>query len=278
MSQRTTIEWATHTWNPVTGCTKVSQGCKHCYAERMAKRFSRRGILPGTDSEGNAVEWDTCESPNGPDFQVLLHPERLDEPLHWRKPRRVFVCSMSDLFHEAVSDGFIQKVLQTARACPQHTFMFLTKRPERMRLALLATDCAGGCNGIDCRHLWFGVSVEDQATANKRIPLLLQTPAAVRFVSYEPALGPVDFTPWLGCDLENSSHGVLMPGVSWLICGGESGPGARPMQVEWAQSAADQCSAAGVAFFMKQDSGYRSGQQGRLPDALWSRKEWPDAR
>ena len=305
MSQRTTIEWATHTWNPVTGCTKVSQGCKHCYAERMAKRFSRRGILPGTDSEGNAVEWDTCESPNGPDFQVLLHPERLDEPLHWRKPRRVFVCSMSDLFHEAVPDDFRDRVFASMALAAQHTFMVLTKRPrlltDYMAGKLLCGRIAQHIAGIDGRpvrwawggdgtancvgtrpwplpNVWLGVSVEDQATADERIPLLLRTPAAVRFVSYEPALGPVDFTPWLGCDLENSSHGVLMPGVSWLICGGESGPGARPMQVEWAQSAADQCSAAGVAFFMKQDSGYRSGQQGRLPDALWSRKEWPDAR
>ena len=293
MSQRTTIEWATHTWNPVTGCTKVSQGCKHCYAERLAKRFSRRGILPGTDSEGNAVEWDTCESPNGPDFQVLLHPERLDEPLHWRKPRRVFVCSMSDLFHEAVPDDFRDRVFASMALAAQHTFMVLTKRPrlltDYMAGKLLCGRIAQHIAGIDGRpvrwawggdgtancvgtrpwplpNVWLGVSVEDQATADERIPLLLQTPAAVRFVSYEPALGPVNFKLYLPL----TEHGRGGPirgkgGLDWIICGGESGPGARPMHPDLARSARDQCQAAGVPFFLKQRGEWLTADEALRP-------------
>jgi protein gp37 len=211
-------------WNPVTGCTKVSQGCKNCYAEVLAKRFW--GERKFTD--------------------VQCHPERLEQPLHWRKPSRVFVNSMSDLFHPDVPDEFIYSVWNIISQSPQHTYQILTKRPERMfrRLSNLGFR----------ENVWIGVSVEDQATADDRIPLLLQTPAAVRFVSCEPLLGPVDLSEWLFPDETHPSHGILTgdPQLDWVIVGGESGPHARPMHPDWARSLRDQCQAAGVPFFFKQ--------------------------
>lgn len=252
MSQRTKIEWATHTWNPVTGCTKVSAGCKNCYAERMVERFG--GKIHGYGDDGE-------DAPFG---HVMLHHSRLDEPLRWRNPRRVFVCSMSDLFHEAVPNSFRHAVFATMAECRAHTFMVLTKRPERMA-RMLADWVQSGLIlrsgfGAVVPNVWLGVSVEDQATADERIPLLLETPAAVRFVSYEPALGPVDFTAIeVGngdafCPMSHNEDGdeLCHPGIDWLICGGESGPGARPMHPDWARSARDQCQAAGVPFFFKQ--------------------------
>src|SRR3990170_4343202 len=163
----TKIEWATKSWNPITGCTKVSAGCQNCYAKRMAKRLAGRYGYPKDNP-----------------FAVTPHPERLQEPLSWKKPQRIFVCSMGDLFHEAVSFSFVRRVLDIVDSCPQHTFLFLTKRPERMEY-------------YPRRNVWLGVSVENQETEDERIPLLLQPPAAKRFVSYEPALGPVDFSAFL---------------------------------------------------------------------------------
>lgn len=202
----TKIEWATEVWNPVTGCTKVSAGCKNCYAERMSKRF-------------------------GWPWEVTLHHDRLDNPLHWRKPRRVFVCSMGDLFHEDVSDLFICKVMDIVQKCPQHTFLVLTKRAKRMSQWPVE-----GSQGI-ISNLWLGVSVEDCDRLG-RIDTLRDTPAAVRFISFEPMLGDVGE--------------VNLDGIGWVICGGESGPGARPMNIEWARSLKDQCVYAGVPFFFKQ--------------------------
>jgi len=221
VAANTTIEWTEKTWNPVTGCTKVSQGCKNCYAERIAERFW--GERAFTD--------------------VQCHPERLDQPLRWRKPCRVFVNSMSDLFHEAVPDEFIAQVLALAGDAPQHVYQVLTKRPERMR-KILSEICAFG----NCRppaNLWLGVSIENQKTADDRIAVLLETPAAVRWVSAEPLLGAVD--------LNNIRIGhVCLPGIDWVVCGGESGPGARPMHPDWARALRDQCLSAGVPFFFKQ--------------------------
>ncbi len=213
------IEWTDAVWNPVTGCTKVSQGCKHCYAERFAKR-------------------------QGYDFsQVELHPERLEIPLNWRKPKRVFVDSMSDLFHPNVPDYFIGKVFEIMNLAYNHTFQILTKRPERMVVfATTFRDFVGILPNV-----WLGVSVENQKAADERIPLLLQTPAAVRFVSCEPLLGQID----IQIDLL-AQNIVTNTGISWVIVGGESGPGARPMHPDWARSLRDQCQAAGVAFFFKQ--------------------------
>lgn len=256
---RTKIEWATDTWNPVTGCTKVSEGCRHCYAERMVKRFGGR-VHAGDGTGPESVEFG----------RVILHPEKFEQPLRWRKPRRVFVCSMSDLFHPDVPDDFIDRVF-ASMSLSTGTFMVLTKRPARMReymanvrrglrnICSSAGEFTGGWPFLDgvvaaqwiargLPNVWLGVSVENQATADERIPLLLETPATVRFVSYEPALGPVDFVKVPGFN----RIGGINPSRWWVICGGESGPGARPMHPDWARSMRDQCQAAGVPFFFKQ--------------------------
>ena len=232
---KTSIEWATDVWNPVTGCTKVSQGCKNCYAERIAERFW--GERKFTD--------------------VQLHPDRLEDPMHWKKPRRVFVNSMSDLFHPDVSYDFIGDVIETISKCPQHTFMVLTKRPERMQF--IFSKVMKYLAEKPLPNLWLGVSVEDQKTADERIPLLLQTPAAVRFVSCEPLLEPVDinisifgFHREYGNPMPPKFSWVRGNGLDWVICGGESGSGARPMHPDWARSLRDQCQAASVPFFFKQ--------------------------
>lgn len=254
MTGLTKIEWTDVTWNAVTGCTKVSAGCKNCYAERMATRLAGRAGYPK-------------ENP----FTVTLHPERLDEPLHWRKPRRVFVCSMSDLFHPDVPFDFIVKVWTAMEMSPQHTFQVLTKRPERMAMVL-----NGWPNHEHNRwmprpplqNVWLGTSVEDQATADERIPHLLRCPAAVRFVSYEPALAPVEFLRpqawWLGPPTQ--AHGMHQ-GLDWVIAGGESGPKARPCSVEDIRSVVAQCRDAGVPVFVKQLGRWPSSDQ---PETLSS--------
>ena len=323
----TNIEWVRnpdgskgHVWNPVTGCTKVSAGCVNCYAEAVMDRFGKGRKF--TD--------------------VRCHPERLDAPLRRKKPTRIFVNSMSDLFHPDVPDEFIDRVFAVMALCPQHTFMVLTKRPERMREYLngeapygieetaefanashrvASDDDPNGSaawheetarleKGVNALTSWqisvtplpnvyLGVSVENQQTADERIPHLLNTPAAVRFASYEPAIGGVDFGPWLpgcmecpecrwrgtetpmercnDCGSDSEHHGEFCscghqdfsgvcpscrscvveghpntPCLNWIIAGGESGPGARPMHPDWARSVRDQCQAAGVPFFFKQ--------------------------
>jgi len=211
------------TWNPVTGCTKISQGCKRCYAERMAHRLEAMG------SERYR---------NG--FKVTLHPDLLDVPRRWRQPRIVFVNSMSDLFHEDVPLAYIERVFATMRDCPQHTFQILTKRSER--LAQLAPELRWP------RNVWMGVSVED-ARVLHRISDLQRVPAAVRFLSLEPLIGPLDELP--------------LDGIQWVIVGGESGPKARPLQREWVTSIFHQCRAARVPFFFKQWGGVRKDLTGR---------------
>lgn len=268
MSDATKIEWADATWNPMTGCTPVSEACEHCYAERMARRFAKV-----TPSEGTTMV-EACSTPGGGPvpfgFTPTFYPHRLDIPLHWtRKPRRVFVCSMSDLFHEAFTDEQRDAVFSAMVAAPQHTYMVLTKRPERMREYMLG--CQRGADDIGERfpwpHVWLGVTVENQQRADERIPILLDTPAAVRFVSAEPTLGPVDLTGYVcGHDCEDfglcNLDGLTQreraaecayPRLNWVILGGETGPGARPMQPEWALDVWRQCKAAGVAFFWKQE-------------------------
>jgi len=236
------IEWTDEVWNPVTGCTKVSQGCKHCYAETIANRFWATQYPPNEDGSPRKFT------------DVRLHPERLEDPLKWKKPRRVFVNSMSDLFHESVPGDYIRQVLWTIQRCGWHTFMVLTKRPKRM-MRWFSYDPEMPV----LPNMWLGVSVEDQKTANARIPILLQTPAAVRFVSYEPALGPVDFASINGALsswFRNGDIDVVDEGrLHWIIMGGESGPGARPMHPDWARSVRDQCQATGVSFFFKQWGG-----------------------
>lgn len=269
MGDKSKIEWCDATWNPVTGCTKVSQGCKNCYAEGVANRFW--GDRKFTD--------------------VQCHEDRLDQPLRWKKPRRIFVNSMSDLFHPDVPFEFIDKVFAVMGLAEQHTFMILTKRPERMLEYFQNIRYSGGVRprfsfifwaASEIKHstmfkfpsfplpnVWLGVSVETQKEADERIPLLLQTPAAVRFVSCEPLLGLVDLKrligqfsdcPECGYNVSVDEDGlctscgrdIMHYGVDWVIVGGESGPHARPMHPVWAQSIRDQCVDAGVPFFFKQ--------------------------
>lgn len=264
------IEWTDRTWNPVTGCTKVSDGCTNCYAEGIARRFAG----------GKAF-------PNG--FDVTLHHDRLDAPLRWRKPSRVFVNSMSDLFHDQVPDEYIAQVFVTMAATPQHTYQVLTKRHGRMR-ALVSSpefrasveDGIGARFEVDDRYrwplpnVWLGVSVEDQKRADLRIPALLDTPAAVRFLSCEPLLGPVDLRPYLNHECDRH------PRPDWVIVGGESEPGARPMHLDWARTLVQQCRDAGVPVFVKQLGSVHGralgGGKGNDPD-FWpdglAVREWP---
>lgn len=281
MGDRSTIEWTDATWNPIRGCSRVSPGCEHCYAERHALRFAGagqpwHGLVRKVN--GHAV-WTG---------KTQLVESMLDQPLRWRKPRKIFVGSMSDLFHESVRDSWIAAVFGIMAAAPQHTFQVLTKRPERARCwfewmqdatEAKLHECVKGAMGYHhpkrpaintviwpLPNVWIGVSVEDQAAANQRIPLLLQTPAAVRFLSCEPLLGPADLRhiefrghrggmeDWDALD----AHGVSEDPtdcdeiIDWVIAGGESGPGARPMHPDWARSLRDHCDAAGVPFFFKQ--------------------------
>lgn len=237
----TKIEWATGVWDPVTGCTKISEGCRNCYAERMAKRLRER-----------------CGYPADEPSRVTLHPERFEQPTHWKKPRVVFVSSMGDLFHEDVPDEFIDRVFSQMTAATRHVFLVLTKRPERMRNIMLRYK-------RNVSNVWLGVSVEDQKTADERIPILLSTPAQHLFISVEPMLGPVDLQNYIGflgyehcsgCvegyDGEPDCPGHPVDGAEWVICGGESGPGARPMNPVWVRNLRDQCRDAEVPFFFKQ--------------------------
>ena len=273
MGNGTAIEWTDATWNPVRGCSRVSQGCVNCYAERVARRFAG----PGQPYEGLTNEHGRW---NG---TVRLVSRALDQPSRWRKPRRIFVNSMSDLFHEALSFEDILGIFQAMALpeCVKHTFQVLTKRPERMA-AFMAWAGDGRLanqwpwDGQPLDNVWLGVSVEDQATADERIPHLLRVPARVRFLSMEPLLGPVDLTacaPYtLGGDeanpgVMNAFNGLCFhpltcvdpprlggtaDGIQWVIAGGESGPNARPMHPQWARSLRDQCAGANVPFFFKQ--------------------------
>ncbi len=265
---KTKITWTDETWNPVTGCSKVSQGCKHCYAEREWPRLS---VNPKSPYHGREFT------------DVACHPDRLDAPLRWKKPRMVFVNSMSDLFHEDVPDEFIDRVFAVMAFSSRHTFQVLTKRPERMRdyFAKLTVDHLKTVaknmghlfdfpSGFEIlpiampydhcfalSNVWLGVSAEDQETANYRIPHLLHTPAAVHFVSAEPLIGPVDLTrvempdgDYLGPSLNNWGSDC---GIDWVIVGCESGAKARPMDLGWAKSLVAQCKASKRAkVFVKQ--------------------------
>jgi protein gp37 len=274
MSGKTKIEWASHVWNPVRGCSKVSSGCKFCYAERMAARN-----LPGLMPNGYSAAWGDrpyAEStPSGPRWtgRVELIGSQMEVPLHWRKPHRIFVCSMSDAWHEKLHLRDIARIYAVAAIADQHTYMILTKRPGERRAALTsprfrelvqkAADEIWEQMWADepepltlqwpLPNIWEGVSVEDQATADERIPLLLQTPAAVRFVSLEPMLGPVDIERGRGFLSGNAHDNAPYNGqkLDWIILGGESGPGARAMNPAWARSVRDQSKAAGVPFFFK---------------------------
>jgi len=280
------IEWTEVTWNPVTGCTKISAGCKNCYAERMANRLKGRFGYPEDEP-----------------FSVTLHPDKLDLPYHWRKPRMIFVCSMGDLFHEDVPFEFIHKVFDSMFNNQQHTFQILTKRPERMHEYFQTNK--------NIPNVWLGVTAENQKQADRRIQEILQINAKVRFVSIEPMLESIDlkaiYNPedmyclWCGymgqepyetetwdeedfpicpkCGEWNAGGFTSFntvdgwdtgwfpfPKLDWVICGGESGHNARPMRPDWVRSIRDQCEEAEVPFFFKQWGGPNKKKAGRLLD------------
>lgn len=257
MSDKTGIEWADATWNPVTGCTKVSEGCRNCYAKSFAERF--KGV-PGHYFESG--------------FAVTLRPDKLEQPLRWTRPRKIFVNSMSDLFHPDVPFDFIGQVFSVMGYSSHHTFMVLTKRPGRMLefmkwyQEINKDPVSVSSEPFILPNVWIGVSVENQQAADERIPLLLQTPAAVRFLSCEPLLGSVDLnhiTLQLSDAPERGKPAISISAlrgwyggdgapakVDWVIVGGESGDKARPMHPWWVQELRDQCQAADVPFFFKQ--------------------------
>ncbi len=231
MSLQSSIEWTDATWNPVRGCTKISPGCKHCYAERFAERF--RGALGHPFERG---------------FDLRLIPTKLADPLSWQTPKMIFVNSMSDLFHEGVPDEYIQAVARVMVRANWHTFQVLTKRSARMR-GLLKTKLRFAA---DQQHIWWGVSVEDKRYGVPRISHLRESGAAVKFLSVEPLLEDLGI--------------IDLVGIDWIIVGGESGPGARPMEPRWVRSLRDQSRNAGVKFFFKQWGGVRKHTTGRLLD------------
>jgi protein gp37 len=234
MADRTAIEWTDATWNPVTGCTKVSAGCDHCYAERFSERF--RGV-PGHPFE------------NG--FDLTLRPERLEQPLRWKAPRMIFVNSMSDLFHKDIPYSFVDAVFDTMERANWHQYQVLTKRSSRLRDYVNRRYREGVAPG----QIWLGTSIEDQA-ALIRLRHLKAATAAVRFISFEPLLGPIGE--------------VDLTGIHWVIAGGESGHGARPVQIEWLRSIRDQCREKGVAFYFKQWGGSTPKSGGHTLD----RRTW----
>ena len=298
MSQQTSIEWTESTWNPVTGCSKVSPGCAHCYAETMT---AMRAGQPGWIEEHRP--W----TPENAEHNVVLRPERLDQPLHWRRPRMVFVNSMSDLFHELVPDRFVAEVFAVMALAEHHTFQVLTKRPDRMRVLLndpmwwavvegsAQRIWAERHNGQDpsmwlavhgpLRNVWLGTSIENRQFVD-RADLLRETPAAVRFISAEPLLGPLIAPMWKNnAPLWNAGKRgpqLDLTGIDWLIVGGESGPEHRPMDRQWARDLRDACTLIPAesregkpmrpAFFFKQWGGRTPKAGGRLLDG----REWSE--
>lgn len=274
---KSSIEWTEHTWNPVRGCSRVSEGCRNCYAERFAARFGKaKSCGAPAKSPAGGYQGFVKLTPEGPRWtgKVELIPSMLLIPLKRKKPTTYFVNSMSDLFHEDLPDEAIDRIFAVMALCPQHRFQILTKRAARMEQycnaragqiadAIIKLRRERGDDGVvlpvpsldpvavwwPLPWVWLGVSVEDQETADERIPHLLRTPAAVRFVSYEPALAAIDFSRYL----DPAEFGYNEPlTLDWLIVGGESGPGARPFDIAWARWTLAQCKAAGVRCFVKQ--------------------------
>ena len=230
MSTHSSIEWTDVTWNPVTGCTKISHGCKHCYAERMAKRLREMGVEKYRRG-----------------FSVAIHESTLGDPLKWKQPRLVFVNSMSDLFYKSVPTTFIERVFDVMNRAPQHVFQVLTKRPSRVVEMNERLYWAP--------NIWLGTSIESERWL-RRLPLLKETGAHVKFLSLEPLLGPLP--------------NIELSGVDWVIVGGESGPGARPMEADWVRDIRDQCESSDVSFFFKQWGGVFKKKTGRtLDNRVW---------
>lgn len=315
MSDTSSIEWTDTTWNPTTGCDKVSPGCGlprlgsddeatgltgGCYAMTLARRLKATGQAK--------YQNDGDPRTSGPGFGVTMHPDAVTAPLGWRKPRKVFVNSMSDLFHDQVDASFIAEVFAVMQLTPHHTYQVLTKRHARMRSLLSSRDFVAVVDDYREKHrprcgdfawplpnVWLGVSVETQQWADIRIPALLDTPAAVRWISAEPLLGPVDLSRWLGEKVASQAvaevavaHGIdsreysdrlrlyfrdgAKPSLDWVVTGGESGPGARPMHPDWARTLRDQCTAASVPYFFKQWGAWTPG--GDSPAWVDAPEEW----
>ena len=284
MGERSHIEWTDATWNPITGCTVVSPGCTNCYAMKLAgTRLQHHPSRAGLTKASKAGPVWTGE--------VRFNEQWLTQPLKWKRPRMIFVCAHGDLFHESVPDEWIDRVFAVMALAPQHTFQVLTKRSKRMQEYLSSTglmmrvthagarmmDDGDGAYSQLANTDWplpnvlLGVSVEDQKRADERIPDLLATPAAVRWISAEPLLGPVDLSAYAemaGCD---TMMGISNPGLDWVIVGGESGHGARPMHPDWARSLRDQCAADGVAFYFKQWGHFQEHYDRDRDDPDWRR-------
>jgi protein gp37 len=231
MADKTGIQWTDATWNPTTGCTHVSAGCDHCYAETLSLRLQAMGSPKYAGG-----------------FNVALHPQTLDQPRRWQRPRRIFVNSMSDLFHAHVPAWYVDRVWDVMLDCPRHTFQILTKRPERLARYTMAR---ADLTAFPPAHIWVGTSVED-ARVMQRATVLAHADAAVRFLSCEPLIGPLSDLP--------------LDGIHWVIVGGESGPHHRPLDLDWVRDIRDQCLARGVAFFFKQVGGPTPKSGGRLLD------------
>jgi len=271
----TKIEWTDETWNPIVGCSKISEGCENCYAEKMANRLASMGCSEyGFGVVNPFGEWSG---------KAVFIESALEKPLHWKRPRKIFVCSMGDLFHESVPFEWIDKVMAVIALCPQHTFQILTKRPKRMaeyfadkniktKIFYASDFLSETCDYSEYSrnliktlkeswplpNLWLGVTAENQHRADERIPILLRIPAAKQFVSLEPMLGEIDIESYLSgkpslvqaINLEPQDN-LYFPKLDWVIVGGETGHGARPMHPKWVKSILNQCNSAGVAFFFK---------------------------
>ncbi|MYK10734.1 MAG: phage Gp37/Gp68 family protein [Acidobacteriia bacterium] len=277
MADRSQIEWTDATWNPVTGCSRVSRGCENCYAERLAATRLRHHPSRSGLANHRTGRWTG---------KVSLNGQWLDQPLRWTRPRKIFTVAHGDLFYEAVPAAWTDEVFAVMAMCPQHTFQVLTKRPARARSYIVQFDgdeaiervagaavriagspCAAGiiedATMVALPNVWLGVSVEDQPTADERIPVLLDTPAAVRWISAEPLLGPVEIDDFL-------------EGIGWVVAGGESGPAARPMEPHWPRSIRNQCICAQVPFFFKQWGGPTAKAGGReLDGRTWDQTPPP---
>lgn len=261
MAEKSNIAWTNATWNPVRGCTRVSDGCRNCYAEVLAARHSYEG------GWGHEVAHYVNGKPRWTGvLEVVNHT--MKNPLKWKTPRMVFVNSMSDLFHERVPFNVVDEIFAVMDRCERHTFQILTKRPERMR------DYCRRINGAPLANVWLGVSAENQETFDERVPVLLDTPAAVRWVSLEPLLGHIDLIgkDEQGCALTEYEG---RPRLDWGVVGGESGSGFRPMDMHYARYIIRQFMSAGVPLFVKQDHGPRPGMKGRFTDQEWALKEYP---
>ena len=275
----TKIEWCEETWNPIVGCTKTSTGCTNCYAEKMACRLAHMNQRAYQEvTEGDTENW--FRRWNG---KVMFREDQIDKPLHWKKPRRIFVCSMGDLFHEDVKEKWIGQVYGHIAWAWKHTFIVLTKRPRKM--AEFHHALAHYPKGNESQrpipgpppNLWIGVTAENQARADERIPILLKIPAAIRWVSFEPLLGPVDLNEKEFLIDKTRFKYTIGTYLDWVVVGCESGPGRRPCRLEWVESIVEQCKAAGVPVFVKQIEVDGRVSKDPLEWPEWARvREWPN--